>query len=53
MYPRDPNRDYQFQGRIRVQLKDENGQNLNSNYPTRKQTINGSVSPYRTKTYFR
>lgn len=36
MYPRDQNRDYQFQGRIRVQLKEEDGKLCNENFPTRK-----------------
>jgi len=36
MYPRDPNRDYQFQGRLRVQLKDDEGKLCNENFPSRE-----------------
>jgi len=36
MYPRDQNRDYQFQGRLRIQLKEEDGKLCNENYPTRE-----------------
>jgi len=35
MYPRDQNRDYTFQGRIRVELKNGDGKILNENFPTR------------------
>uniref|UniRef100_A0A915L711 Signal recognition particle 19 kDa protein n=1 Tax=Romanomermis culicivorax TaxID=13658 RepID=A0A915L711_ROMCU len=34
MYPRDPSRDYQFQGRIRIQLKNDKGELLNDLFPS-------------------
>jgi len=39
MFPRDPNRDLNFQGRVRVQLKDESGQPLMTSYSTRHQVM--------------
>lgn len=35
MYPRDPNRDPQFKGRVRVQLKTEDGSPVNEEIPNR------------------
>jgi len=36
MYSRDQNRDYQFQGRVRIQLKDDDGKLCNENFATRE-----------------
>jgi len=36
MYSKDPNRDYQFQGRIRIQLKDDEGKLCNENFNSRE-----------------
>lgn len=35
MYPRDPNRDMNFQGRVRVQLRNEDGSLCSDKFPTR------------------
>lgn len=39
MYPRDPNRDYQFQGRVRVQMKNDDGTFCNENFTSRKPNL--------------
>lgn len=36
MYPRDPTRDYQFQGRLKIQMKNDDGTLLNQAYTSRK-----------------
>ncbi|KFD48563.1 hypothetical protein M513_10574 [Trichuris suis] len=35
MYPRDPNRDWQFQGRVRLQLRNADGSIVNPSLPNR------------------
>ena len=36
MHPKDPNRDSNFQGRVRVQLKNDDGSLFSSDFPSRK-----------------
>ncbi|CDW57935.1 signal recognition particle 19 kDa protein [Trichuris trichiura] len=39
MYPRDPNRDWQFQGRVRLQLRNADGSIVNPSLPNSKRSF--------------